>query len=194
MQIAMEDDGVSVRTKDSRGVVRRFDSRTGADKPLPAAVAENSRVLAIDSEARASVVVGTDNIPRLLPATGDPILLHFDGAGGDCRAAVFVANGALVYTLSPDGIRCWDSVSGQPVGPVLQHAGAQYLALSSDGRRLFSWSAKNIRAWDVPTVVDQAPSERRRAVRIQTGAELAQGGSIRFLSALAWQELHKSTP
>jgi tetratricopeptide (TPR) repeat protein len=112
---------------------------------------------------------------------------------------------AQVYGLafSPDGttiatgsfdmtVRLWDTATGQPIGPILQHAGpVQSVAFLDGGKILFIGSSVP-RLVPVPPDLPDEPERVATWVEVITGLRLdKQQGLIQVLDNAAWLERRK---
>ena len=100
---------------------------------------------------------------RLKDRAPEHSLRTFLGAWHDqASRQVFVHDGPVNAAFSPDGkrlvtesggtARLWDSATGKPLGPPLQHQGAvDPAAFSPDGKSVVTASGKTARLWDSAT-------------------------------------------
>ena len=110
------------------------------------ALAHFARALRADSSSVSATWISSilANGQLWLPA---PPLVH----GGSVQAVAFSPDGRRVVTGAVDGkARIWDTVTGSPIGSVLQHEGAiSGLSFSPDGTRVLTASSDwTARLWD----------------------------------------------
>ena len=110
----------------------------------------------------------------------------------ECLA--FNPDGTILATGSRDRtVRLWDTATGLPIGPPLEHRAAVLsLCFSPDGRRLATGSADGLaRYW---RVAPQLPGDVERIacwVRVTTELDFDPGDAIRQLDPLVGWELRR---
>ena len=101
-------------------------------------------------------------------------------------AVAFSPDGKTVLTGSGDKMaRLWESATGKPLGPPLQHdKGVTAVAISPDGKTVLTASQdKTARLWRAPRPVDGDPERILLWVQVITGLELDEYGGTRGLDA-----------
>ena len=106
-------------------------------------------------------------------------------------AAAFSRDGKSVVTASWDNTaRLWDSATGKPLGPPLQHQREVVAAaFSPDGKRVVTASFdKTARLWKAPRPVQGTPQHILLWCEVRTGLTLDERGDVRALDTKTWLE------
>jgi len=155
--VTFSDDGrnvlAGVRVGDSQATVRRWDTATANEEPVPAKVLVRDW-LTFQPDGRRYLAGGGMNLTSLLRVTAaDPIAEYKTGphalAGAVSRDGKRVIVGGH-ETLGPPFARVWEVESGEARGAYPAHKEpVRCVALSEDGKWAFSASADRFAAWAV---------------------------------------------
>jgi WD40 repeat protein len=178
--LAFSRDGTTIITAGQRHEVRRWDATTGrpigpliklgevpeAQRSDPAWRARNRiTFIAYSPDGRMIITREASGKAGLWDATS----FRRELSRVDADAAAFSPDGKTILTWSRDeGLRRWDSATGEPVGPPLPHpAPVSFVGFSPDGKTILAGGGEAARLWDAGSArpIDQPILPLRYAKR-----------------------------
>jgi WD40 repeat protein len=111
--------------------------------------------------------------------------------GCQVEAAAFAPDGRTAFTANANGSgRLWDTVTGKPLGPPLEHLGTGFTAAFAAGGRLLAVGddSGTVRLWELPEPVAGTPERVRLWAEVLTGMELDDQGVVTSLGPDAVRE------
>jgi WD40 repeat protein len=85
--------------------------------------------------------------------------------------------------------RLWETATGKPIGPPLQHQVAvDAVALSADGKTALTGTYKTAQLWHVPQPIRGDPERIMLWAQVITGLEVDDLMAVRVLDAATWQQ------
>jgi WD40 repeat protein len=188
--LAFSPDSRTVLTGSSDRTTRLWDAATGQPLGPPHRHAGEVNAVAFHPDGKCVLTGCRDrNAQRWDVATWRPLgppLPH----EGEVSSVGFTRDGSLIVTGSSDGTaRLWHPETGKQVGPSLVHDAFVDMAVCGpDGTTLATCSDDGTaRLWSLPARVRDAPAVVKQQIELRTGMSLDDNGTIRVLSAAAWQ-------
>jgi eukaryotic-like serine/threonine-protein kinase len=184
-------DGKTVLTGSADGTAQLWDAHTG--QPLGPPLKHFGMVFsAVFSPDGKSVLTGSaDTTAQLWDAhTGQPLgppLKH----QGEVRTVAFSPDGRLILTGSDDeAAQLWDTTTGKAFGPPFPHpALIDTVAFGPDGRTALTGGEDNVaRLWEVPVPIEGTREQIVLWMKVITGMDIGDDGSVRIMDAKIWQE------
>jgi WD40 repeat protein len=190
VDVQFEADGRIVRTVDNKNVVHRWDIEIGQSL-MPANAPPDAKLLALNASGQGAVYrEHSEQVRCVMPTSPAPFLIQCSG-GARFQAAAFSPDGQILLTAWTDGLRLWDTSTGQRIGPVLQVIDARFVSWAPSGRQFMAWNETEARFWNIPSAAANGDDP---ALWLQThlGVERNAEGGIHWLSAPEWHEKIKA--
>ncbi|WZO99355.1 serine/threonine-protein kinase [Isosphaeraceae bacterium EP7] len=190
--VVFSPNGRAVLTGSDDSEARLWDAETGTLLVGPLHHGGPVSVATFSPDGLSAITGGWDRTARLWDvATGRPIArpLRHDG---QLRALAISPDGRTVLTGSYDRTaQLWDQSTGRPIGPSFRHESqVWFVAFAPGGRSVLSGGEEYAaHLWDVPAVINTPTPSLGRSIRVATGMELRDDGSLHMLSLEEWDDL-----
>ena len=184
--VAISDDDRSVAIGGDNGSARVWSTDTG--EPVGQAINHPSAIsaLAFSPDGKLLLIGGNDGVARLWTLStkrpiGEP-MIH-KGAISDVW---FTHDCQTVWIRSRAGLRLWDTVTGNPLGPAVELPGILHARPQPNEQTVLGSAGSWWWRWKVPRGVAGDAAEIARGVHSLTGLALDAGGGAHLLEKADW--------
>jgi hypothetical protein len=186
VEVSFEADGKTVRTRDARHVVRRWDFVTGRQLEPPVPIPADTRLVAINAAGTQCLAHGPSGSLQLIGQDGKFVVLAAASAA-EWKCASFSGDGRWILSGWSDGVRLWDASTGRAIGPPVKLMNLNGVEFVPNRNAIVAWSATEVKWLPLQFSVFRNVADWRPFLRGRTGVDWPVDGVPRFLDAAEWR-------